>query len=197
MDAVIVDYGLSFNENDIETNDLTSQGEPVGNSFTDLPERRTPDAQRHYESDLTAVCGIFYFCVTGQRPTPFRDAFGIAPHRRTATGLSLRGAMKGHSATTRLETVFDRAFEPTISDRFSKASELIDRLVHAKAATTKEPKNLDAVLKAGSTQLLSASRKMQLQKYKVAAEQVVRTCENELGKTRTGTHFQLNAFAIP
>jgi len=64
MDAVIVDYGLSFNEEEIEQNDLTSQGEPIGNSFTDLPERRTPDAQRHYESDLTAVCGILYHCVS-------------------------------------------------------------------------------------------------------------------------------------
>jgi len=132
MDAVIVDYGLSFNENEVEQNDLTSQGEPIGNSFTDLPERRTPDAQRHYESDLTAVCGIFYHCVTGQRPTPFRDAFGLPPHRRKQAVLSLREAMKGHPSTTRLELLFDRAFEPIISDRFANAKEFIGRLEHAK-----------------------------------------------------------------
>src|SRR5439155_12662040 len=52
MDAVIVDYGLSFNEKEEQQNDITSLGEPIGNAFTDLPERRTSDAQRHYESDL-------------------------------------------------------------------------------------------------------------------------------------------------
>lgn len=86
IEAVIVDYGLWFNEK--APLDL-SRGDRIGNGFTDLPERETPEAQAYYRSD-SAVCGIFYYCVTGHRPTPFRDATnGLAPHRRKQPGLSL------------------------------------------------------------------------------------------------------------
>lgn len=197
MNAVIVDYGLSFNEKEVEQNDLTSQGEPIGNGFTDLPERRTPDAQRHYESDLTAVMGILYYCVTGQRPNPFRDAHGDPPHKRKQPGLSIQEAMKGHAATARLGIVFDRAFEQIISDRFSSAQELIERLLHAKAAIAMEPKNLDEILKTRSSQIVSTSRKMQLHQYGEAAAKVIGTCANELGKTRSDSKFPLACLPTP
>lgn len=197
IEAVIVDYGLSFNEEAPEARDLT-KGDRIGNGFTDLPERGTADAQRHYESDITAVCGIFYYCVTGQRPTPFRDATnGLAPHRRTQPGMSMREAMNGHPATSRLETLFDQAFEFRIQDRIGTVKEFMERLTHAREATAKERRSLDDVLKAASEDIVKTSRTMQIQKFSECAEKVMRDCENELGKTRPGSKFVMNCLRTP
>ena len=172
-DSVVVDYGLSFNEDEETENDLTSLGEPIGNGFTDLPERRTPGTQRRYESDLTAVCGILYHCITGQQPSPWRDAHGKAPHRREAAHLSLHPVMNNHSATKRLESVLDRAFD-NIENRFSSADDLIERLTHAKAGpTSTAPQNLDALIAKRSEELLKGSRQVQLQRFGESAHQAV------------------------
>jgi serine/threonine protein kinase len=192
MDGVIVDYGLSFNEQETETHDLTSDGEPIGNGFTDLPERRTPDAQRNYETDLTMAMGILYHCISGQRPVPWRDAHGLPPHRSNQPGKSLREAMKGHPSTDRLEIVFDGAYQPVISERFRDAKELIDRLLHARAATGGEQKKLGDLLKERSTRLVNSSRTLQLQRYAKAAEQVFHKVREIVGEGMTSeSHYQL------
>lgn len=194
-DVVIVDYGLSFNEAVSSESDLTTTDEAIGNGFTDLPERRTPGAQRRYESDLTAACGILYFCLTGQEPKPFRDAFGKPPHRRQDPPKSLRAALKGAAATQRLELLLDQAFESDISQRFGSAGELIARLKHsAETSSAKVLTDLTEILTEGSSRLLKTSRRAQLTKIAQAAEKVVTSAETLVAVNANDLEFQCHCF---
>ncbi len=62
-DIVLLDCGLSFHE-DETTKDITGQ-DPIRNKFLSLSEGNTPGGNRRDpRSDLTAVAGILFYCLT-------------------------------------------------------------------------------------------------------------------------------------
>ena len=81
-DLWIVDYGLSFNTSD---EDLTETVETFRNKFLDLPETNTPGGNRRDpRSDVTALCAVFYFTLSGYRcgATTRRDGQDATPAAR-------------------------------------------------------------------------------------------------------------------
>jgi serine/threonine-protein kinase len=79
-DLVLVDFGLSFNRESPPEESVSDIGETVGNAFLPLPEAKLHGGDRRdYRSDLTYLCGIFYYCLTGHFPSQFRDAKNRPP----------------------------------------------------------------------------------------------------------------------
>ena len=120
VSVTIVDYGLSFNAND---EDLTETLESFQNKFLDLPETNTPSGNmRDPRSDLTAFCGLLFYCLTGQRPGQLQDSSGKLPHKRPET--NLKQILESDPRSTQLDRFFTRGFSPNIANRFQNAAEL-------------------------------------------------------------------------
>lgn len=124
-DAVVVDYGLSFNH--AEGVELTRQSESLDNEFLSLPERRVDGGDRRDpRSDLTGLCALLYFCLTGKRPRDLRDAEDQPPHRRPEG--SIRNSVPDAGQAQALEAFFDRGFAQSIDRRFQTIAEIESRL---------------------------------------------------------------------
>lgn len=131
--AVIVDYGLSFNdEADV---DITQVDERIKNSFLALPETNASGGdQRDRRSDVTAICAILFYCLTGIKPGQLLDEHGRAPHKRDGADL-LKGFPKDLRAHY-LDAVLSRGFRFKTDDRFQSVEQLTKRLMDARSATT-------------------------------------------------------------
>jgi len=122
---VIVDFGLSFNETDDA--DLTDPTEALDNKFLSLPERRGPDEnKRDPRSDLTSVCAILHYCLTGCVPKHLRNSENRPPHRWT--NYSIANVTENARQRALLENLFDRGFQYEIALRYQTLDELVDRL---------------------------------------------------------------------
>ena len=111
VDAVILDYGLSFNLE--ESQDITSSNETIENSFFSLPEGRAPgENRRDPRSDLAALCGILYYSLTGHNPGIPEDSQGNPPHRRSGFGLPEQ--LTKSSGYSRFMAFFDRGLSGQI-----------------------------------------------------------------------------------
>jgi len=164
LDAVIVDYGLSFNA--AEQQDISRPSETLDNSFLSLPERRVPGGDRRDpRSDLTGICGILYFALTGHRPVDLADSSGRPPHRRV--GHSLRDVLAEDSRLHALETLLDRGFSTIIDHRFQTADELHARLLEVVSPQLRRSEESPAEFaKKSATRLLAGNRKAQIASYR-------------------------------
>ena len=82
-DIVLLDCGLSFHKKDETTKDITGQ-DPIRNKFLSLSEGNTPGGNRRDpRSDLTAVAGILFYCLTRKNIGLLFDG-AAAPHHRPA-----------------------------------------------------------------------------------------------------------------
>ena len=127
-DVVIVDFGLSFNA--AEAPEVTQTGEPFRNDFFVLPEYSFGGSDhRDFRSDLTAVCGIFYYVLTGHVPCQLRDEREHPPHKRQ--GKTLKDALGEDARRRPLDLFFDLGFSSHIEDRFQNGDELRKRLTAA------------------------------------------------------------------
>ena len=127
-DPVIVDFGLSFNSRDPDTSDLTRANEEVGNRFLRLPEHST--GGRSAISDVTHLVGLYFYVLTGLEPRVLVDAEGLKPHQRARAAESLSGAMKGQRLR-RVQSLFDRGFDPLLDRRFQTSEEFRRALEYA------------------------------------------------------------------
>jgi serine/threonine protein kinase len=128
---IVVDYGLSFNASD---EDVTLTGEMLQNRFLSLPETTTPGGNlRDPRSDLTALCGILYYCLTSHVPGQLQDSNGTLPHLRP--GFSVRELQNDNRVPFLLE-LFSRGFSPNISNRYQRIEDLTDRLVAIRSSDT-------------------------------------------------------------
>ncbi|HVM61552.1 MAG TPA: protein kinase [Verrucomicrobiae bacterium] len=162
-DAVILDYGLSFNLD--ESRNITSASETMGNKFLVLSEGRVPgDNRRDPRSDLTALCGILYYCLTGNYPGMLQDSAGNAPHRRPKYGLR-DDLVKGLTGN-RLMSFFDRGFSPVTTSRFQSVKELKSRLDELLAQDSPEAfEDPLEVARQASEDLLKNNRASQLNQF--------------------------------
>jgi len=171
QDVVIVDYGLSFNRNEEES--LTHGSETLDNKFLSLPERRVPGGDRRdSRSDVTGLCGILYYCITGVRPVDLVDAEGKPPHMRR--GHSIRERLGDGATTGLLEALFSRGFAVSIEYRLQSVEEFVSRLKEALDPSARVPKeDLSLVAKRSAEALMARDRKSQLAEYKRNAQVVV------------------------
>jgi len=187
---VIVDYGLSFNRNEDEL--LTHGSETLDNKFLSLPERRVPGGDRRDpRSDVTGLCGILYYCITGELPVDLVDANGNAPHMRR--GRSIREKLGDNGTTRQLEALFGRGFSVNIEYRFQSVEEFVSRLKEVMDPSARVPnQDLTVVAKRGAESLMARDRKTQLAAYKQNAEMVV----DELGRLIAEIEDEIEPFAL-
>jgi serine/threonine protein kinase len=120
-DPVIVDFGLSFNANNPDASDLTRVNEEVGNRFLRLPEHST--GGRSPVSDVTHLAGLYFYTLTGWEPRVLVDAEGLKPHQRAAAAEVL-GVTFEKRQLVRVLSVFDRAFDPVLGQRYQTTRDL-------------------------------------------------------------------------
>lgn len=127
-DPVIVDFGLSFNM--ATDDDLTMSS--VGNSCLILPEQSaTSSDRRQRESDVTQVCGILVYALTGSCPEHLLDAADRKPHRRPAFTDAVRECEA--ELVQRICEVLDRSFNRRFETRWRSANECRLALEEARA----------------------------------------------------------------
>jgi serine/threonine-protein kinase len=162
-DVVMVDFGLSFNEDVDPTN--TSADEGLDNKFISLPERRGPgENKRDPRSDITDVCAILFYCLTGCSPRNLRDSQGKPPHRRPS--YELTGRVQNPAQLAMLNGLLDRGLNYELDSRFQTVEELIGRLNEVANPTEKGvTEDLDVVVAREAAALRKNDRKTQLSNY--------------------------------
>lgn len=133
-DAVLIDFGQSFNEEDKEQSPLTPQGQQLGNRFLHLPELQSDESpKRHVESDISQVCGLLFYVLTGKAPVHLVDHEGLKPHQRASAK-----PMLDEIALPSLISLFDKGFEQIFTKRFrsfeafkGRLHEVLDEFKHS------------------------------------------------------------------
>ncbi len=169
-DVAILAYGLSFNAAD-DSEELTRTSEHFANRFLDLPETNTNSSDhRDPRSDITAIAGILYYCLTAEKPGHLRDGNNIPPHKRP--GHSVREQLPKDHRVNRLEVLFDRAFSQEISSRFETIESFLGDLDAVLAAPTSAPENPAKVAARATKLLQSADRKVVIAEFVKAAKEL-------------------------
>ncbi len=162
-DIVMVDFGLSFNEDDALH--LTDTEETLDNKFLSLPERRGPDEnKRDPRSDFTGVCAILHYCLTKCIPRNLRDSQGRPPHQWPNYLLS--GKIQNEAQRTALNLLLNRGLNYEIDSRFQTIDELTNRLVEILNPGSQEiSEDLETVLIRETAALRKNDRTTQLNEY--------------------------------
>jgi len=114
IDPVLIDFGLSFNKEDAERARLTPIDQQLGNRFLHLPELQTGDStKRHAESDISQVCGLLFYALTGNAPGHLADHEDRKPHERASAKMIL-----DQIALPSLISLFEKGFERVMDKRF-------------------------------------------------------------------------------
>lgn len=136
----VLDFGISFDSR--QTIILTREGEMFWNEFIILPECQDLEGgHRDLRSDITALVGVFFSCLTGRPPIVLRDATDQAPHQRHEKLLS--AAAGSVQEGERLMWFFERGFAFRISDRFQTIGEFTSELM--RFATLSQEGYLDPI----------------------------------------------------
>lgn len=160
-DAVIVDLGLSYQDEAAET--VTQVGERMRNKFLVLPELNTSYGEhRDPRSDITALAGLFYYCLTGREPGMPRNAAGEAIHR--APGMSVREILASDPRVFRVESFLDRGLAYEIDQRFPTCAEFKARLTDVLKVANPSLRDPIVVGRAITDRLMRQDRKTQLSK---------------------------------
>lgn len=124
-DFVIIDFGLSFNLDEDET--VTETNQQLGNRFILLPELVSGNKNEKHcvESDITQACAIFFYVLTGVVPNALYDGEGKKPHKRDKARVALTQKITDPLVRKNIYTLFDRAFQNNISDRYHTESDLM------------------------------------------------------------------------
>ena len=123
-DPVLIDFGLSFNEVHADQSPLTPQGQQLGNRLLHLPELQVGDStKRHVESDISQVCAILFYVLTGKAPVHLEDHEGLKPHER----VSVKPLLDDINSPA-LKSLFDKGFERVFTKRFRSFEALKGRL---------------------------------------------------------------------
>jgi hypothetical protein len=178
-DIFIVDYGLSFNADGEES--ITQTNESFGNKFLDLPETNTPSGDhRDPRSDVTAICGVLYYSLTGHRPGHLRDASDLPPHRRP--GHAVRDRLHGDHRIGALEAILDRGFAVSLASRIASVDELIAKLRDITKLERTARKNPQEVARRATEILASSDRKTLLADLSEVARQVIQRLDRRVNE---------------
>jgi serine/threonine-protein kinase len=177
----VLDFGISFDSN--QTMILTREGEMFWNEFIILPEcQDLQGGHRDFRSDITALAGIFFTCLTGRPPIVLRDAQNFAPHQRHEhLLLDSAGTVE---LGERLIWFFDRAFAYRISERFQTLDEFIAELARFADSSLLESLDLVEQFNILDQAVRSTDRNVQVgalrQKYDRIRQMVINQMKKEL-----------------
>lgn len=161
--AVMIDFGLSFNEDD--DSKLTSADEALDNKFISLPERRGPgENKRDFRSDLTGLCAILFYCLTGCAPRNLRDSQSRAPHRWP--GFTLDQKISNPVQLAFANTLLDVGLSHDLDQRFQTVELLESRLKELLDPQAEEPaQDIETVAAQESAALRKKDDKTRIDGY--------------------------------
>ena len=125
-DPVLIDFGISFNDEENLFSSATFHGQQLGNRFLHLPELQR--GAREPRSDLTQLCGVLLYTLTGIIPVTLIDGSGKYPHQVTEVRQSLDDSIENNIVKQKLLRIFDKAFHVKLDDRWQTAEELMEAL---------------------------------------------------------------------
>ncbi|GGA15305.1 protein kinase [Okeania sp. KiyG1] len=142
---VLIDFGLSFNKEDDTS--LTPTGQDIGNRFLVLPEhKRESGLQRDERSDITQVCGILFFVITGKEPRHHLDERGNKPHQNQRQEIQQNLSILPQHILSKINRVFDRAFEYRIDTRWQSIPALRNTLINIVESENQDPNQTEVLL---------------------------------------------------
>ncbi|MGK7922968.1 MAG: protein kinase [Trichodesmium sp.] len=172
---VLIDFGISFNKVDEYATDLTPTGQQLGNRFFQLPELGEKSSlQRDPRSDITQICGILFFTITGKFPLYLLDSEnGNKPHQRKEAKQKLSASPNlPESILSKINRVFDRAFEIKIDSRWQSISALMEALIDILELENQEENKAEAILDRIKNKLSSSSH-TQKKLFENIAQQII------------------------
>ena len=123
---VILDFGVGFCSTK-SRKDLTSVQERFGNMFLSAPETLPGSKnQRNPIQDLTGICGILLYALTGENIGQLLNEEKQLPHQRANAVSALEKIQ--YPQKENLLAIFDKGFDHDISRRFQSAAELKEAL---------------------------------------------------------------------
>mgnify|MGYP003293901126 CR=1 FL=1 len=132
MNFVLIDFGLSFNQNESESLMHTPSLQQLGNRFIILPElvSGTKEEKRSIISDITQACGVYFYLLTSTVPNALLDGEGHKPHQRAEVMKRLSERISDTTKRENIVSIFNKGFEQNVSNRFNSAEEIIEILNH-------------------------------------------------------------------
>lgn len=195
----VVDFGLSFNAEDDDA--ITRADEALENNFLSLPERRgNQENKRDPRSDITSVCAILFYCITGSVPKHLRDSQGRPPHRWEH---SLPSKFVPDQREAALVTnVLERGLQYEVDLRFQSTGELRTRLGELLDPHVKVPaEDLLDLATRQSALLRRQDRRTQLAELRHACrslnDHLSRATESISRRLATATRFQVTKMGDP
>lgn len=178
-DVFIIDFGLSFNED--HAAQVTEADEALDNKFLSLPERRGPgENKRDPRSDLTGICAILFYCMTGCSPRNLRDSDGRRPHRRP--GYTLERMVPNKAQLSFINALLDTGLNYELNSRFQTIDDLVSRLEEARADKGRRfVESLETVVARESANLIKSDRATQLALFKSVASRFLMDVNNHWG----------------
>lgn len=127
-EPIIIDFGISFNFNESDDDNLTPDGQHLGNRFLILPEQKVGEVgKRDFRTDISCLVGLFYFFLTKQVPTIAVNEYNQKPHQRTGPKEIIDTYPKHQKDI--INNIFDVGFNQLIDNRWQTVQSLIDQLV--------------------------------------------------------------------
>jgi len=186
---VLIDFGLSFNEEILK--DETPSWQHIGNRFLSLPELRVIEGnKKDRRSDVTMLCGVFLFCLTGIHPTDLLDETQTKPHRRARSKAILQDLDK--ASLNALNRFFDIAFNLGINDRWQSAeavSAALTDLQNIKPSNEMDESDASKKMEAYKKNISGRLEFKQLENLKAlfikCNETIRRSCQSVLSELRS------------
>ena len=122
-DPVLIDFGISFNDEEKLFSAATFHGQQLGNRFLHLPELHK--GARDPRSDLSQFCGVLLYALTGVSPVSLIDGSGHYPHQNDVVRKKIDNLSTNDMSISRLLRVLDKAFQIKLDDRWQTAEELL------------------------------------------------------------------------
>lgn len=139
LDPYLLDFGISFDSQ--QTVALTIRGEVFWNEFIMLPECTDQiGGHRDLRSDITALAGVFFRCITGHSPNVLLDGNGQTPQVRHQD--KLRKVCVSTMQFSSLMWLFNRAFAYKPSDRHGSLEEFEKAMQEVLANSEESPLDL-------------------------------------------------------
>lgn len=126
QNPILIDFGISFNEEDSIFSSASYDGQQLGNRFLHLPELHR--GARDPRADITQFCGVLLYSLTGTIPISLVDENGLYPHQIESARLILDNSITQQSVKNKLLRLFDKAFQVRIDDRWQTVNTLIEAL---------------------------------------------------------------------
>lgn len=125
-DPVLIDFGISFNEEERLFSSSTFHGQQLGNRFLHLPELQR--GAREPRADLTQLCGVLLYVLTGIVPISLVNGTGKYPHQIDKVRETIDGSIEENVVKQKLLRLFDKAFQLKLDDSWQTAEDLMDAL---------------------------------------------------------------------